>query len=333
MEQTAAEEEAIRVAEPGTAELKTLSAISAIPYPIVRTMLLSDEPLCMFESSGLCLDLRGNPEIEHECGRKAILAAIQTTTPKLVVVPYLANTQQEFVGSVAGLQSSLGNLCAVCMLDDVQLRVENIPLPHKSQLFGSCVLHNLNIGEGSRACVLSAEACAIAKSIECLLELEMLPVNVGRKNLQSRDTPPDLEVHSMIFGAYTSYGLGVSKNGVQRRELLALLHSLASERPEQAEPYSTINVHTRNRPGKSWLVSFGPYEGQGGRLWVESPSGPHPPPNGVVIPSDAPPNIKGIYLDPYRQWVAFDASVWHAVESVSRTRCRYAAGKMRGGGG
>eukprot|EP00971_Amphidinium_carterae_P352695 6492705-Amphidinium_carterae.2 len=221
------------------------------------------------------------------------------------------------------------------MLDDVSLSRDQISAPHTSQLPGSRVLHNLEgAGEELFMCKLNTHACAIARAAEKLLELETVPANTGRRNLQVSSEPQQKsEVHSMIFGAYTTYGLGVSLSGTKRRELLGLLHALAEERPPNAAPYSTMNLcvlypghirlhrDVRNRLGLSWLLSFGPFQGKAGRLWVEHPRGVHPPPEGVARPPDAPAGLLGVYINSYLMWTGFDASKWHAVEPVPDTRC------------
>eukprot|EP00971_Amphidinium_carterae_P332456 6466627-Amphidinium_carterae.2 len=284
--------------------------------------------------SSACFDLRGDSRFGDPQGMQAILADIRAAEPKLLVIPYIHSAHREFVNGLAREQDQSSRRFAVCMLDDVSLpRIDNVRAAHTSQLLGSRVLHNLAGVEGDVLSVeLSENARVSARAVERLLELECVPVNAGRKNLNDSTEAP--QVHSMIFGAYTSYGLGVSVNGAKRHELLALLHSLASERPPQASPYATINVcvlfpgshirlhrDLRNRLGMSWLLAFGPYNGRAGRLWVESPQGIHPPPVGVIKPPDAPGDLKGIYLDPHMCWVGFDASAWHAVEPVEHTRC------------
>eukprot|EP00971_Amphidinium_carterae_P344148 6484362-Amphidinium_carterae.1 len=335
MEREMVEEELVRTADRTSTELRQMSALTAIPYPQVHSAMIKDEAIQLLHLNNVCIDVRGDDRLNHEVGRQAILAEIRQYKPKLVITPYMQETQQEFASVVAGYQSSDGRRFAVCMLDDASLCTKKIQAPHVSQFPGLRVLHNFTrAGEELQISELSPRACAVARAAEKLLELVAIPVNSGRRNLSAQNESPVCDVHSMIFGAYTSYGLGVNGNGFKRHELLSVLHDLASERPAGADPYSTINVcvlypgshvklhrDVRNRPGVSWLLSFGPYNGRGGRLWVERPRGVHPPPVGVARPPDAPDGLKGVYICAYLKWISFDASVWHAVEPVAETRC------------
>eukprot|EP00971_Amphidinium_carterae_P224185 4448201-Amphidinium_carterae.3 len=177
-------------------------------------------------------------------GQEAVLACVRRDEPRVVVVPYLCDEQRAFVKVVTGTQESAGRRFAICMLDDSVLETRGIPAPHPTLFPGSLVLHNLHESRGNiQMCVFTEEARVTTHAIEKLLELGAVPLNVGRKNLRHEGQHQSGDgVHSMIFGAYSSYGLGVSPNGFKRHELLKLLHSLACERPRGAGPYATMNV-------------------------------------------------------------------------------------------
>eukprot|EP00971_Amphidinium_carterae_P085371 1688694-Amphidinium_carterae.1 len=240
MEQTAMEEELVRTNEPSVSELKLLSSLCATPYLCVLDAMRCDDTINLLQSSGVCLDVRGDERVKTELGRDAILAEIHDYKYKLVVAPYMEGMPEEFVSDVAKRQSSDGGKFAVCLLDDDVLPIDRLASHRQVQFPGSRVIHNFEVaGNEVLSHELSTKACATARAVESLLESVAIPANTGRKNLHDQKDPN--EIHSMVFGAYTSYGLGVSSNGFKRHELLGLLHELASERPRDAAPYSTIN--------------------------------------------------------------------------------------------
>ena len=74
----------------------------------------------------------------------------------------------------------------------------------------------------------------------------------------------------------------------------------------------SLPVHKdKNNLSRSWLIAFGDFTG--GRLWVESPLGSHPPPNPNC---DWQKKLRGDFYDVQNKWVCFDPSLYHAMEEV-----------------
>ena len=67
----------------------------------------------------------------------------------------------------------------------------------------------------------------------------------------------------------------------------------------------------KNNLSRSWLIAFGDFTG--GRLWVESPLGSHPPPNPNC---DWQKKLCGDFYDVKNKWVCFDPSLYHAIDEV-----------------
>eukprot|EP00971_Amphidinium_carterae_P350399 6491521-Amphidinium_carterae.3 len=72
-------------------------------------------------------------------------------------------------------------------------------------------------------------------------------------------------------------------------------------------------------PGLStWVTSFGPFSGRGGRLWVFDQNGSDEPPSETR--ESIPPGARGSFKTTYHRWVRLDGMNWHAVEAPKDTR-------------
>ena len=78
----------------------------------------------------------------------------------------------------------------------------------------------------------------------------------------------------------------------------------------------SLPVHKdKNNHGETWLIGLGDYTG--GRLWIESPCGQHPPP---VIARKWQESLRGDLVDVRNKWYRFDPRCYHAVEPVESGR-------------
>ena len=75
----------------------------------------------------------------------------------------------------------------------------------------------------------------------------------------------------------------------------------------------SLHVHKdKNNHNFAWLIAFGDFTG--GRLWIESPLGTHPPPN----PRNAVERKRrGDYFNTHNTWICFDPQLYHALEEVT----------------
>ena len=62
----------------------------------------------------------------------------------------------------------------------------------------------------------------------------------------------------------------------------------------------------------TWPIALGNFAG--GRLWIESPVGTHPPP---LPRNSAVKKLRGEYLDTKEAWICFVPQLYHAVEPVT----------------
>eukprot|EP00971_Amphidinium_carterae_P250464 4972374-Amphidinium_carterae.1 len=120
-------------------------------------------------------------------------------------------------------------------------------------------------------CVLATKAC---RELGFLLETETIPSGTRWDN-----------VRSLLLGAYTKQGAGVSKYTTPKSHWLPALHALARTRPQsitskvkmeytsiQVNKVGSLDVHQdKFNCGCNWIISMGKYKGR--RLWIESPGG------------------------------------------------------------
>eukprot|EP00971_Amphidinium_carterae_P178270 3536368-Amphidinium_carterae.1 len=111
---------------------------------------------------------------------------------------------------------------------------------------------------------------------------------------------------------YTQQGSGVTRRSWQHSELLQLIHQAA--RTYQLGEYTSVVVNRlpegqpllvhrdkANLPGtNTWVTSFGPFKGRGGRLWTFRVEGKCAPPAGAA--EQLPAQAKGEYRSTYHQW-------------------------------
>eukprot|EP00971_Amphidinium_carterae_P131414 2602883-Amphidinium_carterae.1 len=120
---------------------------------------------------------------------------------------------------------------------------------------------------------------AACHEIESLMDTATIPSGTRWDN-----------VRSLLLGAYTKQGAGVSKYTEPKEHWLPALHALARTRPKiaskikmeytsiQVNKLSSLEVHQdKFNCGCNWIISMGKY--QGGRLWIETEGGRYHPPN------------------------------------------------------
>eukprot|EP00971_Amphidinium_carterae_P002216 43868-Amphidinium_carterae.2 len=146
----------------------------------------------------------------------------------------------------------------------------------------------------------------------------LVPKARSRTNLY---TSSDSDVpRSMLLGAYTRRGAGMTHATKKHAGMVALIHRLAAHRPEAArhEPYLSIQVNSYNslrthvdqyNDGETWIISLGDFTG--GRLWIadgdkDSVPSPHP--------TEDTQGILGRYVNVKERWFKFNPKHPHAVE-------------------
>ena len=124
---------------------------------------------------------------------------------------------------------------------------------------------------------------SVQTSVDALLN-HRLPKARQRTNVVTNDYTP----RGRLFGGYTTRGEGVTIASYRFPQVVSAIHAIASTRHTgfTEEPYlaaqlnaaTSLPVHKdKNNEGFTWLIAFGDFSG--GRLWIESPVGTHPPPN------------------------------------------------------
>ena len=194
---------------------------------------------------------------------------------------------------------------------------------HPDPLDESSLPLSLGHPQGFASTVVTTELdqddlCHFSNDINVLLN-HTLPKSRTRTNVVTTDYTP----RGRLFGAYTTRGVGITHAAFRFPEVTQALISFASSRPRDfaQEPFlsaqlnaaRSLPVHKdKNNHSMSWLIAFGDFSG--GRLWIESPLGSHPPPNPTC---DWQKKLRGDYIDVRNRWVSFDPSTYHAVEDVT----------------
>ena len=159
---------------------------------------------------------------------------------------------------------------------------------------------------------------SVQSSVRLLLD-HRLPKARQRTNVVT----PDYVPRGRLFGGYTTRGEGVTIASYRFPQVVSAIHDIASTRPPgfTDEPYLSAQVNAstslpvhkdKNNHSFTWLIAFGNFSG--GRLWIESPIGTHPPPN----PRNAVERkLRGDYHDTHNTWICFDPQLYHALEEVT----------------
>ena len=155
---------------------------------------------------------------------------------------------------------------------------------------------------------------SVQSSIRLLLE-HRLP----RARQRTTVVTPDYVPRGRLFGGYATRGEGVTIASYRFPQVVSAIHDIASTRPPgfTDEPYLSAQVNAstslpvhkdKNNHSFTWLIAFGNFSG--GRLWIESPIGTHPPPN----PRNAVERkLRGDYHNTHN----FDPQLYHALEEVT----------------
>ena len=115
-----------------------------------------------------------------------------------------------------------------------------------------------------------------------------------------------------LLGAYTTRGEGIAQATYRFPLIVKAIHRLAKTRPgggaDEAYLSAQLNsavflpIHQDKRNyGKTWLIALGSFTG--GRLWIESPVGSHPPP---CAKEQWQKSLRGDYHDVSNKWLNFD---------------------------
>eukprot|EP00971_Amphidinium_carterae_P178694 3544725-Amphidinium_carterae.2 len=143
----------------------------------------------------------------------------------------------------------------------------------------------------------------LAAEVETLLANEVVPKG------QRWDSVP-----SILLGARTRQGSGISRYTESKAHLLPTLHRLAANRPGPTQQeYTSIQMHRvsklqmhtgRFNKDMNWVVSFGQYSG--GRVWIEQKNG------SSLLASE----LGGEFHSTHNRWLHFDPRRQHAVEPL-----------------
>ena len=168
----------------------------------------------------------------------------------------------------------------------------------------------------------------VAIQVREMLDLHV-PRHYSRTNLKG--TAP----RSILLGAYTRRGSGITKATQRLERFLPGIHAIARLRPQLTEYMSImlnevvessgLSIHRdlNNAPVESWLISCGQHEG--GLLWVEDEKGMEPPPRECLDHLSQTEQeqfriMRGRLLNPKGTWVSFNPKRWHAVTAVRGDR-------------
>eukprot|EP00971_Amphidinium_carterae_P125542 2487110-Amphidinium_carterae.1 len=132
---------------------------------------------------------------------------------------------------------------------------------------------------------------------------------------KQREKPKNNGVRSLVYGAYTKQGSGVTHRTFNDITLLKTIHKLIKTNKQVGRDRGAYGHRDRvNLPGTLiWTTSFGPFAGSGGRLWRFDPLCNTPPP--AEIQDQIPEGAKGTMTSTFQKWVELRGEGWHAVEA------------------
>ena len=139
---------------------------------------------------------------------------------------------------------------------------------------------------------------SVQSSVDVLLK-HKLPKARQRTNVVTQDYMP----RGRLFGGYTTRGEGVTMASYRFPEVISAIHSIAATRPSgfADEPYLSAQLNSamslpvhkdKNNHSTTWLIALGNFTG--GRLWIESLVGTHPPP---LPRNSVEKKLRGEYLN------------------------------------
>eukprot|EP00971_Amphidinium_carterae_P132894 2631664-Amphidinium_carterae.1 len=145
--------------------------------------------------------------------------------------------------------------------------------------------------------------------------------NIYGENVRGHSFAPG----SVLYGAYTRRGKGITQETEKGLEIVAALTKLATCRPlsRKSMPFSSIQVtcsqaneglsahQDAGNFGLSDIIGLGAYEG--GQLWVSSSSGHERLPEKLqpIHERISPNHLRGTWHDIKRKWLVFDGKAWH----------------------
>eukprot|EP00971_Amphidinium_carterae_P111535 2208842-Amphidinium_carterae.1 len=225
------------------------------------------------------------------------------------------------------LQSSFLGVCADIISSPTghPVLAAGVPLRSDSRLpreFGGTAEHATSVFTASRH---GAEE-------EMFRAAELVTVPRGdRTNLRGDEAPPC----SLLLGAYTRRGAGVSRAASLHADFLSKVHLAAKRRAGAGgrAPYLAVQLN-KNGPGtparlhrdafnlpgshnwvKARLIPNGNGVASGGRIWVADKEGDAIIPKAAVAGNPhAEVGMRGKWVDPCAEWVHFDATRLHYVE-------------------
>ena len=152
---------------------------------------------------------------------------------------------------------------------------------------------------------------SVKSSIDTLLR-HRLPRARQRTNVVTQDYTP----RGRLFGGYTTRGEGVTIASYRFPHVVTARPSGFTDEPylsAQLNAAASLPVHKdKHNHSRTWLIAFGDFTG--GRLWIESPIGTHPPPNPRNVVER---KLRGDYYNTHNTWICFDPQLYHALEEIT----------------
>eukprot|EP00971_Amphidinium_carterae_P196571 3901114-Amphidinium_carterae.1 len=176
----------------------------------------------------------------------------------------------------------------------------------------------------------SRERAAQRKQILNLVEAKLVDHHIRlahtRTNIYGENsTGHSFSPSSVLYGAYTRRGKGITQETEKKLDIVETLTKLATSRPtsRRSMPFSSIQVTCSQSKeglpahqdagnfGLSDIIGLGTYDG--GQLWVSSSSGHERLPEKlqpIHLRLDSG-SLRGTWHDIRRKWLVFDGKAWH----------------------